>query len=283
MTHFLGESIAALRDGAMNMIGIACACACCGIIVGVVANTGLAFKITSLIVGISSNVEHITATLTGAIEPLIGWAPVGLSSTVGLLAAMLMTALASILLGVGLPTTATYIIMATLTAPAILNIAAPDQAEQTASLLLATHLFVFYYGILADDTPPVGLCAYAAAGIAGSDPIRTGITSFRFDLAAFLLPLVFFFNRELLLMDVTWMQVAWVLPGAVLGMICFATALQGYALDRLNWWQRVLMVCAAFLLVKPTLLTTVVGAALACGTLLTGQRVARSATSRGAS
>ncbi|MFW6060661.1 MAG: TRAP transporter permease, partial [Phycisphaeraceae bacterium] len=252
--HFLTQSVAAMRDGAMNMIGIACACACCGIIIGVVAQTGLGFKITRII------------------EELSGGA---------LLPALVMTAAASILLGIGLPTTATYIIMATLTAPAILDIAAPDQVEYALPLLLATHLFVFYYGILADDTPPVGLCAYAAAGIAGSDPVRTGIASFRLDLAAFLLPLVFFFNHELLLIDVTWVEVAWVLPGALTGMVCFAMALQGYAWGRLNWWARVMLLGSAFLLVKPTLWMTVVGVALAGAAILASR--GRNATSRVAS
>jgi TRAP transporter 4TM/12TM fusion protein len=230
--HFALRTAQAMRDGALNMVGIACACACCGIIIGVVSQTGLGLKITSIITSISGG--H-------------------------LLPALLLTAAACILLGVGLPTTATYIIMAALTATAILEIAGPATGPMPESLLLAAHLFVFYYGILADDTPPVGLCAYAAAGIAGSDPIRTGLTSFRFDLAAFTLPLIFFYNRELLLIDVTWVEVLWVLPGAVLGILCFAAALMGYTWRPVRWWGRPLLLAAAFLLIVPDWQYTLIG------------------------
>jgi len=234
LTLFGQQTLAAFRDGAMNMIGIACACACCGIIIGVVNQTGLGAKLTAIITDLSAG--HM-------------------------LPALLLTAGASILLGVGLPTTATYIIMATLTAPALLNLASPD-GQATVSLLLAAHLFVFYYGILADDTPPVGLCAYAAAGIAGADPIRTGLTSFRFDLAAFMLPLIFFFNRELLLIDVAWHDVLWVLPGAVVAMLAFAAALEGWAIGRLAWWMRGTLVLTAFLLIQPGVGQSAAGAGL---------------------
>lgn len=244
------QTLAAFRDGAMNMIGIACACACCGIIIAVVNQTGLGAKITAIITDLSAG--HM-------------------------LPALLLTALASILLGIGLPTTATYIIMATLTAPALLTIAAPGgAAEISVSLLLAAHLFVFYYGILADDTPPVGLCAYAASGIAGADPIRTGLTSFRFDLAAFMLPLIFFYNRELLLIDVTWREVAWVVPGAVVAMLAFAAALEGWAMGRLAWWMRGLLVVTAFLLIQPGVLQSLAGAGL-LGLVLGVQRWRRGA------
>ncbi|NBC11052.1 MAG: DUF3394 domain-containing protein [Planctomycetes bacterium] len=244
--HLVTRTLAALRDGAMNMVGIACACACCGIIIGVVQKTGLAPKITAIIMDISE----------GALLP-----------------ALLLTAVASILLGIGLPTTATYIIMAALTAPALVEIAGGGGPEVATSLLLAAHLFVFYYGILADDTPPVGLCAYAASGIAGSDPIRTGLTSFRFDLAAFMLPLIFFYNRELLLMEVTFGQVLFVLPGAIVAMLCFAAALEGWALGRLAWWGRALLVLTSFLLIQPDLVKTLVGAGL-LGIVLVVQKVA---------
>ena len=232
--HFGARTLAALRDGAMNMVGIACACACCGIIIGVVTQTGMAAKITGMIVNLSG----------GAVLP-----------------ALLLTMVACILLGIGLPTTATYIIMATLAVGAILEIAQPGE-ERSTTMLLAAHLFVFYYGIMADDTPPVGLCAYAASGIAGSDPIRTGLTSFRFDLAAFTLPLIFFMNPQLLLQDVQWLHLLWLIPAAVLGMMCFAAALQGYVWDRVRWWERILLLVVAFLLVTPDALNSGLGLGL---------------------
>ncbi len=253
--YFTTRTLAALRDGAMNMVGIACACACCGIIIGVVSQTGLGAKITTIIMNVSEG---------------------------QLLPALLLTAVASIVLGIGLPTTATYIIMATLTAPALVHIAGGSGLEPEAamSLVLAAHLFVFYYGILADDTPPVGLCAYAASGIAGSDPIRTGLTSFRFDLAAFMLPLIFFYNRELLLIDVSPGEVLFVLPGAVAAMLSFAAALEGWAFGRLAWWARAVLVVTAFLLIQPDVVRTSIGAGLLLA-VLAAQRWRRAGESPG--
>ena len=233
--HFVARALGALRDGAMNMVGIACACACCGIIIGVVTQTGMAAKITGMIVNLSG----------GAVLP-----------------ALILTMVACILLGIGLPTTATYIIMATLAVGAILGISQPDAVEYSQTTILAAHLFVFYYGIMADDTPPVGLCAYAASGIAGSDPIRTGLTSFRFDLAAFTLPFMFFLNPELLLQDVQWWRLLWLIPAAVLGMMCFAAALQGFVWDRVRWWERLLLLVVSFLLVTPDAVHSLLGVGL---------------------
>jgi TRAP transporter 4TM/12TM fusion protein len=233
--HFAVRMLMAMRDGAMNMVGIACACACCGIIIGVVNQTGMGLKIAGLIETVSGG--H-------------------------LLPALLLTMVTCILLGIGLPTTATYIIMATLAVNAILNIVEPDTIEHSQTMVLAAHLFVFYYGIMADDTPPVGLCAYAAAGIAGSDPIRTGLTSFRFDLAAFTLPLIFFMNPELLLQDVDWLHMVWLIPAAILGMMCFAAVLQGYIWDKINWLERGVLLVVSFLLVKPDALPSIAGLAL---------------------
>ncbi len=252
LQHFTTRTLSAGRNGAMNMVGIACACACCGIIIGVVSQTGLGAKITAIIMSISD----------GALLP-----------------ALLLTAVACIVLGIGLPTTATYIIMAALTAPALVQIASEGSAnpEVSMSLLLAAHLFVFYYGILADDTPPVGLCAYAASGIAGSDPIRTGLTSFRFDLAAFMLPLIFFYNRELLLIDVTFGQVLFVLPGAIVAMLCFAAALEGWAFGPLAWWSRGLLIVTSFLLIQPDVLQTSIGAGL-LAVVLVAQHLRRRAS-----
>ena len=265
--HFGRQMLLALRDAAMNMVGIACACACCGIIIGVVAQTSLGPKITTIILESAADVEATAAAM-------LGWFGLSLDlSGLNMLAALVMTAAACILLGIGLPTTATYIIMSTLTAGALIEAAEAIGVGggSAVSLLLAAHLFVFYYGILADDTPPVGLCAYAAAGIAGADPIRTGLTSFRFDLAAFMLPLIFFYNRELLLMDVTWLQVMWVLPGAIVAMLTFAAALEGHALRPLRWWARGLLLITAFLLIHPGPMQTGAGLGLLAVVLLLGQ------------
>lgn len=244
--HFSARTLMALRDGALNMVGIACACACCGIIIGVVTQTGLGGKLTDLVLSFSGGY---------------------------LIPALLLTMFACLILGIGLPTTATYIIMASLTVNALISLVTEDPLNAPTSLILAAHLFVFYYGILADDTPPVGLCAYAASGIAGSDPIRTGLTSFRFDLAAFTLPLIFFLNRELLLIDFfptpgatnvvyPWWRLLTVLPMAVVGMLSFAAALQGYAFSRLRWWGRVVFFVIALLLIDPDLIADAIGLTL---------------------
>jgi len=215
------EILGSLETGARNMAGIAAACACCGIIIGVVTLTGLGLKMATLITEAAGG--HLFLTL-------------------------IFSVFASIILGMGLPTTATYIIMAAMTAPAIMTISA-DLALGLP--VVAVHLFVFYYGIVADDTPPVGLCAYAAAGIAGSDPIKTGWKSFRLDLAAFTLPFMFIYNTKLLMIDTTVMEVLYLIPLCILGMFCWSVFIQGHWKVRTPLFERFLFLGLAFLLVNP--------------------------------
>ncbi len=220
--RILYEILTSLETGARNMAGIAAACACCGIIIGVITLTGLGMKMAMLISAAAGN---------------------------SLFLALLFSVFACIILGMGLPTTATYIIMAALVAPAILTI---SQDLGAALPLVAIHLFVFYYGIVADDTPPVGLCAYAAAGISGSDPITTGLKSFRLDLAAFTLPFMFIYNTKLLMIDTSFTELAYLVPMCILGMFCWAVFIQGFWLVRTNILERLLYVGLAFLLVNPS-------------------------------
>jgi TRAP transporter 4TM/12TM fusion protein len=215
------EILGSLETGARNMAGIAAACACCGIIIGVVTLTGLGLKMATLITEAAGG--HLFLTL-------------------------FFSVFASIILGMGLPTTATYIIMAAMTAPAIMTISA-DLALGLP--VVAVHLFVFYYGIVADDTPPVGLCAYAAAGIAGADPIKTGWKSFRLDLAAFTLPFMFIYNTKLLMIDTTLAEVMYLIPLCILGMFCWSVFIQGHWKVRTPIWERLLFLGLAFLLVNP--------------------------------
>ena len=215
------EILGSLETGARNMAGIAAACACCGIIIGVVTLTGLGLKMATLITEAAGG--HLFLTL-------------------------LFSVFASIILGMGLPTTATYIIMAAMTAPAIMTISADLGLELP---VVAVHLFVFYYGIVADDTPPVGLCAYAAAGIAGSDPIKTGWKSFRLDLAAFTLPFMFIYNTKLLMIDTTVMEVLYLIPLCILGMFCWSVFIQGHWKVHTPILERFLFLGLAFLLVNP--------------------------------
>ncbi len=215
------EILGSLETGARNMAGIAAACACCGIIIGVVTLTGLGLKMATLITEAAGGNLFLT---------------------------LVFSVFASIILGMGLPTTATYIIMAAMTAPAILTISADLGLGLP---VVAVHLFVFYYGIVADDTPPVGLCAYAAAGIAGSDPIKTGWKSFRLDLAAFTLPFMFIYNTKLLMIDTTLMELLYIVPLCILGMFCWSVFIQGHWKVKTSLIERFLFLGLAFLLVNP--------------------------------
>ncbi len=215
------EILDALETGARNMAGIAAACACCGIIIGVVTLTGLGLKMATLITEAAGGNLFLT---------------------------LVFSVFASIILGMGLPTTATYIIMAAMTAPAIMTISSDLGLGLP---IVAVHLFVFYYGIVADDTPPVGLCAYAAAGIAGSDPIKTGWKSFRLDLAAFTLPFMFIYNTKLLMIDTTLMEFLYIVPLCILGMFCWSVFIQGHWKVRTPIYERFLFLVLAFLLVNP--------------------------------
>ncbi|KAA3601576.1 MAG: TRAP transporter permease [Calditrichaeota bacterium] len=219
------EIYESMEAGARNIVGIASACACAGIIIGVFSLTGLGLKLTDLILTISGG---------------------------QLLPTLILTMFSCIILGMGLPTTATYIIMVTLTVPALLGIDA-------ALPLIACHLFVFYYGIVADDTPPVGLAAYGAAGIAGSDPIETGFHSFRFDLSAFVLPFVFIYNPELLMIaDSNW-KILFVFVTALIGMISWSAGIQGFLVRKTTIWERVLFFVFALTLIFPDWQTDLIG------------------------
>ncbi|WP_300668511.1 TRAP transporter permease [Desulfoluna sp.] len=213
--------ISALAMGGRNMVAVALATAAAGIIVGVVA-LGLGGLITQVIDTISMGNIHLM---------------------------LVITALASLLIGMGLPTTATYIVMASLTAPAIVTIA---HAQNFLVLPMAAHLFCFYFGILADDTPPVGLAAYAAAAIAKSPPIQTGIQGFMYDIRTAILPFMFIFNSDLILHNVTrWSQGILIFVMACLGNFAFASATQGWFLTRNKAWEIPLFLAITFILMRP--------------------------------
>jgi len=152
----------------------------------------------------------------------------------------------------GLPTTANYVVMATLTVPVIVTLGAEHGLLVP---VLAAHLFCFYFGILADDTPPVGLAAYAASAISGADPIKTGIQGFTYDLRTAILPFMFIFNHELLLIGVdSFWHGAWVAVTALAAMLAFAAATQRWLLMRVRWWEFLLLLGSALLLLRPGLL-----------------------------
>jgi len=219
------ELLDTLEAGARNMAGVAAACACCGMIIGVVTLTGLGLKMAMFITFLSGGNMFLT---------------------------LLYSVFACIILGMGLPTTATYIVMAAMTAPAILML---SETQGLGIPIVGIHLFVFYYGIVADDTPPVGLCAYAAAGIAGSDPITTGWKSFRLDLAAFTLPFMFIYNPKLLMYNTNWMELSYIIPVSIIGMFSWSVFIQGHWVVKTYLWERFIYVGLAFLLVSPSGIT----------------------------
>ena len=164
---------------------------------------------------------------------------------------LFITAVASLILGMGLPTTANYIVMATLTAPAIIELSA---RAGLATPVIAAHLFCFFFGILADDTPPVGLAAYAAAAIAKSDPIKTGVQGFMYDIRTALLPFMFIFNTDLLLIGVhTWWHALLVFGTGVLAMFAFAALTQNYLLVRNRIHEALLLGAVVLIILRPDL------------------------------
>lgn len=216
------DLIDGLVGGARNMIGIGVATSAAGLVVGTVTLTGLGLKMTEF-------VEFIS----GGNLPLI----------------LLFTAVISLVLGMGLPTTANYIVVSTLMAPVIVNLAAQNGLIVP---LIAVHLFVFYFGILADDTPPVGLAAFAAAGISGGDPIRTGIQGFGYDIRTAILPFIFIFNTELLMIGIgSPLHFIIVVAASVFAMLVFAAATQGWMLTKSRLWETAVLLLVAFTLFRP--------------------------------
>lgn len=217
----VGEWIEGMISGSRNMIPIGVATAAAGVIVGTVSLTGMHQIIAEVI-------EYLSAG--------------------NLILLLLLVAVMSLLLGMGLPTTANYIVVSSLMAPVIVIVGAKTGLVVP---LIAAHLFVFYFGILADDTPPVGLAAFAAAAISGGDPIKTGIQGFMYDIRTALLPFLFIFNTELLLIDVSPLKAVFVFGVAVVAMMLFAAATQGYFLTRNRIWETVMLLLVAFTLFRP--------------------------------
>ncbi|PCD00167.1 TRAP transporter permease [Halopseudomonas pelagia] len=210
-----------LVAGARNMIGIGIATAAAGIIVGAVAQTGVGLVLADLVEILSMG---------------------------NLMLMLILTAILSLILGMGLPTTANYIVVSALLAPVIVTL---GQQNGLIVPLIAVHLFVFYFGIMADVTPPVGLASFAAAAVSGGDPIRTGFQAFYYSLRTAALPFLFIFNTDLLLIDVTFWQGIVVFIVATIAMLIFAAGTQGWLLVRSRWYESVLMLLVAFTLFRP--------------------------------
>jgi TRAP transporter 4TM/12TM fusion protein len=218
----LADLFKGLVTGARNMIGIGIATAAAGIIVGTVTLTGIGLVMTELVEVISGG---------------------------NLMVMLLMVAVICLILGMGLPTTANYIVVSTLMAPVVVEL-----GSQSGLLvpLIAVHLFVFYFGLMADVTPPVGLASYAAAGIARCDPIRTGVTAFGYSIRTAILPFMFIFNTQLLLMNLdNAAHLVLVVVTAIVANLMFAAATQGWFLRRNRWWESLALLLVTFTLFRP--------------------------------
>lgn len=226
------DILGAMEAGAKGAVGVACACACAGMIVGVVTLTGFGLKIAEVIVLIAK----------GKLIPTL-----------------LLTMVSSIILGMGLPTTAKYIVLATMAVPAITKLGVN---------LMSAHLFILYFGVVADVTPPVALAAYAGAGIAGANSMKTGFQAFKLAIGAFIIPYIFVINPHLIMVDsvvgttVNWLPITAAIPTivtALIGTICLAGTVESYLFGNLKIWQRVILLGAAFALLDPKLLTDAIG------------------------
>jgi len=215
----------ALEFGAKNMLPVAAACACAGVIIGVINLTGLGLKFTSLVLSIAGN---------------------------SLIPALIFTMFAGIVLGMGLPTTAAYIVQAALLIPALIKLGVP---------VIAAHMFVFYFAIISAITPPVAMAVYAAAGISGSNLWRTGLEAMRIGATGFIIPFMFVYGPSLLMIGSTTTIVTTIISSCI-GVVALSAGLMGWFLKEATWLERVLLVAGALLLIKPGLYTDAIGLVL---------------------
>jgi len=235
-------------SGARNMIGIGVATACAGIILGTVTLTGIGLVLAEFVEFISAGNLILMLIFTAGISLVLAEF-VEFISAGNLILMLIFTAGISLVLGMGLPTTANYIVVSSLMAPVIVSVGASNGLIVP---LIAVHLFVFYFGILADDTPPVGLAAYAAAAISGGDPIKTGVQGFIYDIRTGVLPFMFIFNTELLMIGITGpVHLIVVITSALVAMLLFAAATQGYFLTYNKKWETAALLLITFTLFRP--------------------------------
>lgn len=230
---FMDNFLVALHEGALSAISVAITCAAAGIIVGVITLTGLGLRMANGIIDLAGGSMLLT---------------------------MVFTMLCSIILGMGVPTTANYIIQATISAPAMIALGIEP---------IAAHLFVFYFGIVADITPPVALAAFAGAGIAGANPMKTGFNAFRLGFAAYLVPYIFVLNPELVLVrpdgvgDVAFLiSITTAIITAIIGMIGISSGMSGFLKDHCSTIERILLFMAGIILIIPSIVTDAIGVCL---------------------
>ena len=227
----------ALAGGSRNTIGVAVACGIAGIIVGIVSLTGIGQRLIGALMVVVNN-------------------PFLVSTGTSLIVALFLTMIACLILGMGVPTTANYVIMATITAPMVIR----TGLELGVTVpILAAHMFVFYFGIVADITPPVALAAYAGSAIAKSNPIKTGITATKLAIAAFIIPYIFIFSPEMLWIGATPLLVIQIICSSLIGMVGLATGIQGYMFRKVSAPLRLVAVVGGLGLIHPGLVTDIVG------------------------
>ena len=233
-----------LASGAKNTLAVGAAAATVGVVVGVVTLTGVGFRLGYVVVQTATDIGTFFSSL-----PVLGYFTV---TQWALFTSLILIAIACVIMGAGIPTTATYIILVAVAAPALSQL----QVEP-----LVAHFFVFYYGVLADITPPVALAAYAAAGIAGSNPFKTGNTAFRLGIAKALVPFVFVYSPALLLVadGFTWWLFTVTLIGAMLGIASLGVAFSGFLIVPLKKWERWWVSVVSFLFIAPGLITMTLG------------------------
>ena len=244
------EIIRGLEAGARGALGVIAATACAGIIIGVVTLTGLGLKLGSVLVDIAQGNLIIT---------------------------LFFTMITSILLGMGVPTTANYVITSTIAAPAIVMIMAQKAGLDPnlvapAYIILPAHMFAFYFGIIADITPPVALAAFAGAGIAKANPMKTGINATKLAIAAFLVPYIFVLNPQMLLFNVTPVGLIWMLITSLVGITAVAAAVNSWFRTTMIWPERILAFVGGLLMIYPGFSTDMIGMVL-CGAVLVFQQI----------
>ena len=244
------DIVKGLETGARGALGVIAACACAGIIIGVVTKTGLGLKLGEILVSAAGGKLFLT---------------------------LLFTMFTSLILGMGVPTTANYVITSTIAAPAIImilnsmsgagNYGFPPGSE---AIILCANMFAFYFGVLADITPPVALAAFAGAAIAKSNPMKTGVQATKLGIAAFLIPFIFVYNPEMLLFGVEGhvIEMIWMIISSIIGIIGLASGVEGFMLTKMLWFERIGAAAGGILLVIPGLVTDAIGAAILAAVIL---------------
>ncbi|MCL2391268.1 MAG: TRAP transporter permease [Oscillospiraceae bacterium] len=245
----------ALELGARNTVGVGVACAMAGIVVGVVTMTGLGMTFANSMLSLAAGIQH---------------------ETFRLLAVLFFTMIASLILGMGVPTTAKYVIMATVTAPVVVRLLMDTGSLEQMHAILIAHMFVFYFGTDADITPPVGLASYAAAAISKGSPIRTSAQAMRLAAAAYFIPFIFVFSPQMLFINPNFFEILYISISGIIGIIGVSAGLIGFLVSRMSWWERILSIGAGLMMVDPGWQTTLIGIAILVGLfLLQKQRTQR--------